>query len=67
MNAQLRWIIFSKSSWIKTIASGLSYELGVSGEKKLMETGILLIKIDIAHFTLVKSKPGNFNSLREVI
>ena len=50
MNVQLRWIcLFSKSSWIKTIASGLSYELGVNGEKKLMETGILLIKMEIAH------------------
>ena len=54
MNVQLCWIsLFSKSSWIKTTASGLSYELGVNGEKKLMETGILLIKMDIAHFTLV--------------
>ena len=50
----LCWIsLFSKFSWIKTTASGLSYELGVNGEKKLMETGILLIKMDIAHFTLV--------------
>ena len=54
VNVQLRWInLFLKSSWIKTTASGLSYELGVNGEKKLMETGILLIKMDIAHFTLV--------------
>ena len=54
VNVQLRWIsLFSKSSWIKTTASGLSYELGVNGEKKLMETGILLIKMDIAHFKLV--------------
>ena len=54
VNVQLRWIsLFSKSSWIKATASGLSYELGVNGEKKLMETGILLIKMDIAHFTLV--------------
>ena len=54
VNFQLHWIsLFSKSSWIKTTASGLSYELGVNGEKKLMETGILLIKMDIAHFTLV--------------
>ena len=54
VNVQLRWIsTFSKSSWIKATASGLSYELGVNGEKKLMETGILLIKMDIAHFTLV--------------
>ena len=68
MNVQLHWIsLFSKSSRITTTASGLSYELGVNGEKKFMETGILLIKVDIAHFTLVDSKPGNFNSLREVI
>ena len=54
MNVHLCWIsLFSKSSWIKTTASGLSYELVVNGEKKLVETGILLIKMDIAHFTLV--------------
>ena len=54
VNVQLRWIsLFSKSSWIKTTASGLSYELGVNGEKKLMETGILLIKMNIAHFTMI--------------
>ena len=54
VNIQSRWIsLFSKSSWIKTTAGGLSYELGVTGEKKLMETGILLIKMEIAHFTLV--------------
>ena len=45
VNVQLHWISqFSKSSWIKTTATGLSYELGVNDEKKLMETGILLIK-----------------------
>ena len=32
-----------------------------------METGILLIKMDPAHFTLVNSKPENFNNLGEVI
>ena len=54
VNVQLRWIsLFSKSSWIKTTANGLSYELAVNGERKLMKTGILLIKMDIAHFTLV--------------
>ena len=54
VNVQLHWIsLFSKSSLIKTTASGLSYELGVNGEKKLMETGILLVKMDIAYFTLV--------------
>ena len=35
VNVQLCWIsLFLKSSWIKTTASGLSYELGVNGEKK---------------------------------
>ena len=48
VNVRLNWISrFSKSSWIETTASGLSYELGVNGAKKLMETGILLIKMDI--------------------
>ena len=33
VNVQLRWIsLFSKSSWIKTTASALSYELGVNGK-----------------------------------
>ena len=54
VNIQLRWIsLFSKSSWIKTTVSGSSYELGVNGEKKLIETGILLIKMEIVHLTLV--------------
>ena len=34
VNVQLHWI-FSTSSQIKTNASGLSYELGVNGEKKV--------------------------------
>ena len=56
-NVQLRWIsLFSKYSWIKTNASGVSYELGVNCEKKLLKTKILLIKMDIAHFTLVNLK-----------
>ena len=54
MKVQLRWIsLFSNSSWIKTTASGLSYELGINGKKMLMESEILLIKMDKAHFTLV--------------
>ena len=57
VNVQLRWIsLFLKSSWVKTTASGLSYELDVSGEKKLMETGILLIQMDTALITLVTWK-----------
>ena len=36
VNVQLRWIsLFSKSSLIQTTASGLSYELGVNGKKKV--------------------------------
>ena len=56
VNVQLRWIsLFSKSSWIKTTASALSYELGVNGKNWgiMVKTGVLLIKMDIAHFTLV--------------
>ena len=49
------------SSWIKTTDSGLSYELGVNGEKKLMETGILLIKNE--HSTFHTGKPGNFGAI----
>ena len=57
VNIQLRWIsLFSKSSWIKNTASGLCYELAVNGERKLMETGIFLINMDMAHFTLVNLK-----------
>ena len=56
MNVQLRWIsLFSKSTWIKITASCLSYELGVDGEKTLMDTEIL-IEMDIADFTLVDLK-----------
>ena len=36
MNVQLCWIsLFSKSSWIKTAACGLSCELGLNGEEKV--------------------------------
>ena len=41
---------------LNTTASSLLYEPGVNDEKMLMETGILLIKMDIAHFTLVNLK-----------
>ena len=51
LNVQLCWIsLFSKFSWIKTTASGSSYELGVDGEKKFRKTGILLIKMETGHF-----------------
>ena len=61
----MRWIsLFSKSSWIKTTASGLSYELGVNGESKI--NGNWDIDKN-GHGTFHTGKPGNFNSLREVI
>ena len=66
VNVQLRWIsLFSKSSWIKTTASGLSYELGVNGEKKVKGNCDTINKNGDNTFHTGKS--GNFNSLREVI
>ena len=66
VNVQLRWIsLFSKSSWIKTTASGLSYELGVNGEKKVNGNWNIINKH--GHSTFHTGKPKNFNSLREVI
>ena len=54
VNVQLGWIsLFLKSSSIKTTASGLSYEIGVNGGEKSQSKLRLLIKTDIAHFTLV--------------
>ena len=66
VNVQFRWIsLFSKSSLIKTSASGLSYELGVNGEKKVNENWNIISKN--GHSTFHTGKPGNFNSLRVVI
>ena len=64
VNVQLRWIsLFSKSIWIKTTASGLSYGLGVSGEKKNSGNWDIIN----GHSTFHTGKPENFNILREVI
>ena len=66
VNVQLRWIsLFSKSSWIKATASGLSYELGVNGEKKVNGNWDIINKI--GHSTFHTGKPENFNSSREII
>ena len=66
VNVQLSWIsLFSKSSWIKTTASGLSYELGVNGEKKVNGNWDIINKI--GHSTFHTGKPENFNSSREII
>ena len=64
VNVQLRWIsLFSKSSQIKTTTGGLSYELGVNGEKKVNGNWDIFNKNK--HNTFHIGKPGNFNSLRE--
>ena len=63
VNVQLRWIsLFSKSSWIKTTASGLSYELGVNCEKNVNKNWNIINKN--GHSTFHTGKPGNFNNLR---
>ena len=65
VNVQLRWIsLFSKSSWIKATASGLSYELGVNGEKRVNGNWDIINKN--GHSTFLTGKAGNFNSLREI-
>ena len=65
VNVQLHWIsLFSKSSWIKTTASGLSYELGVNGDKKVNGNWDIINKN--GHSTFHTGKPASFNSLREV-
>ena len=66
VNAQLCWISpFSKSSWIKTTDSGLSYELGVNDEQKVNENWDIINKN--GHSTFHTGKPGDFNCLREII
>ena len=54
-------VYFQSLVGLRLLLVVLSHELSVNGEKKLMETGILLIKMDIAHVTLV-----NLETLREV-
>ena len=58
VNVQLCWIsLFSKSAWIKTTASGLSYGLGVNDEKN----GHWDIINKNRHNTFHTGKPGKFN------
>ena len=66
VSVQLRWIsLFPKSSWIKTTASGLSYELVVNGEEKINENWDIIYKR--GHSTFHFGKPGNFKNSRDVI
>ena len=54
VNVQPRWIsLFSKSSWIKTTASGLFYELDVNGKKKVNGNWDIINRNGHTHFTLV--------------
>ena len=67
VNVQLRWMsLFSRSSWIKTTASRLSYELGVNGDKKKVNGNWDIIDKN-GHSIFHAGKPGSFNSLREII
>ena len=61
VNVQLLWIsLFSTSSWIKTTASCLSYELVVSGQKKVNGNWAIINRN--GHSTFHTGKPtGNFN------
>ena len=62
----LSWIsLYSMYSWIKTTSSGLSYELGVNGEKKVNGNWGIINKN--GHSSFYNVKAGNFNSLIEVI
>ena len=55
------WIcLFSKSSWITTTVSGLSYELGVNGEEKVNGNWDIINKN--WHSTFQTGKPGNSNN-----
>ena len=69
VNVQLHWISrYSMFSWIKNywfIYSGLSYKLDVNGKNKKANGNWNINKHE--HSTFRTGKPGNFNSLREVI
>ena len=63
---QFRWIsLFSNSSWIQTTVSGLHYEIGLNDVKKVNGNWDIINKNE--HSIFHTGKPGNFNSLREVI
>ena len=65
LNVQLCWIsLFSNSSWIKTTTSGLSYELGINGGEKVNGNWDITKN---RHLTFRTGKPGNVNSLRELV
>ena len=62
VNVQLCFIVllvFSKSSWIKTTASSLSYEQGVNGEKKVNADLDIINKN--GHRKFQTGKPGNLS------
>ena len=51
--------------YFQTTVSGLSYGLGINDEKKVNGNWGIINKN--GHSTFHTGKPGNFNSLREVI
>ena len=66
VNVQLRWIsLFLKSSWIKTTASGFISWTKCKWWKNVNRNWGIINKN--GHSTFYTGKPGNFNSLREVI
>ena len=56
--------LFQKCSWINIAASRLSYELGLHGVKKSMETWNITTNRHSEDDSFHTSKSGNFNSLR---
>ena len=64
MSSCVRLVDFQSLVRLKTTASGLSYELGVNGKKKV--NGNWDINKN-GHSTFHTGKPGNFNNLREAI
>ena len=52
MSSCVGLVYFQSLVGLRLLLVVLSHELSVNGEKMLIETGVLLIKMDIAHFTL---------------
>ena len=52
MSSCVGLVYFQSLVGLRVLLVVLSHELSVNGEKMLIETGVLLIKMDIAHFTL---------------
>ena len=53
MSSCVGLVYFQSLVGLRLLLVVLSHELSVNGEKMLIEIGVLLIKMDIAHFTLL--------------